>query len=107
LHEAIDAGLMFDVLVNGDWAGYVGVHPDEHLGLLTYSVQELLLTPAYRGQGFGASLTTLLARAVLTVRPEEPGRVLLGTIHADNLGAYPAALRAGRHDVGGWVQLKF
>jgi GNAT superfamily N-acetyltransferase len=106
LQEAVGAGLMFDVLVGQEWAGYVGVHPDEDLGLLSYSVQELLLTPAYRGRGSGAHLTTLLARAILAARPAEPGRVLFGTIHADNAGAYPAALRAGRHDVGGWVQLK-
>jgi hypothetical protein len=53
----------------------------------------------------GAHLSTLLARAVLAARPEEPERVMFGTIHADNAGAYPAALRAGRADVGGWVQL--
>ncbi len=106
LQEAIDAGLMFDVLVQGEWAGYAGVHPDEDLGLPSYSVQELLLAPAFRGRGYGAHLTTLLARAILVARPEEPGRMLFGTIHADNAGAYPAALRAGRMDVGGWVQLR-
>ena len=105
LQEAIDAGLMFDVLVQGEWAGYAGVHPDEDLGLPSYSVQELLLSPAFRGRGSGAHLTTLLTRAILAARPEEPGRVLFGTIHPDNTGAYPAALRAGRTDVGGWVQL--
>lgn len=106
LQEAIDAGLMFDVLVGDKWAGYAGVHPDEHLGLPSYSVQEVLLAPAFRGRGYGVHLTTLLARAVLEARPSEPGRVLFGTIHADNAGAYSAALRAGRADVGGWVQLK-
>ena len=105
LQEAIDAGLMYDVRVGQEWAGYAGVHPDEDLGLPSYSVQELLLSPAFRGRGYGAHLTTLLVRAILAARPEEPRRVLFGTIHADNAGAYPAALRAGRADVGGWVQL--
>jgi len=103
LAECVEAGLMYDVNVDGTWAGYAGVLPDEKLGLEVYTVQELLLTPEFRGRGYGAHLTTLLARAL--VEGAEPGRVLLGTIHVDNAGAYPAALRAGRYDVGGWVQL--
>ena len=103
LTECLQVGLMYDVLVGETWAGYAGVLPEEKLGLEVYSVQELLLTPEYRGRGYGPHLTTLLARALLA--DAEPGRVLFGTIHADNAGAYPAALRGGRQDVGGWVQL--
>ena len=66
----------------------------------------MLLSPAFRGRGYGAHLTTLLARTVLEKRPAEPERALSGTIHADNARAYSAALRAGRADVGGWVQLE-
>lgn len=104
LSECVEAGLMYDVLVGETWAGYAGVSPEEKLGLEVYSVQELLLTPEHQGSGYGAHLSTLLARAVLT--GTEAGRALFGTIHADNAGAYPAALRAGRRDVGGWVQLE-
>lgn len=103
LDECVAAGLMYDVLIGEDWAGYAGVLPDEKLGLPVYTVQELLLTPEFRGRGYGAHLTTLLARELLA--GPEPTRLLFGTIHADNAGAYPAALRAGRHDVGGWVEL--
>ncbi|WP_407571168.1 hypothetical protein [Deinococcus altitudinis] len=104
LAECVQAGLMYDVLIGETWAGYAGVLPEEQLGLEVYTVQELLLTPEARGRGYGPHLTTLLARALLA--DAEPGRALFGTIHADNAGAYPAALRAGRLDVGGWVQLK-
>ena len=103
LDECVAAGLMYDVLVGEDWAGYAGVLPDDKLGLPVYTVQELLLTPEFRGRGYGAHLTTLLARELLA--GPEPTRLLFGTIHADNAGAYTAALRAGRHDVGGWVEL--
>jgi GNAT superfamily N-acetyltransferase len=103
LAECVRARLMYDVLVGETWAGYAGVLPDEKLGLEVYTVQELLLTPGARGRGYGPHLTTLLARALLA--DAEQGRVLFGTIHADNAGAYPAALRAGRLDVGGWAQL--
>ncbi|WP_424952029.1 GNAT family N-acetyltransferase [Deinococcus sp.] len=105
LAECVEAGLMYDVLAGQKWAGYAGVLPEVKLGLDVYTVQELLLTPEHRGRGYGAHLTTLLARALIA--DAEPGRVLFGTIHADNAGAYPAALRAGRLDVGGWVQFRF
>lgn len=101
LQGSIDAGTLFDVLVRGQWAGYVGATDGgaDMLGLPASVVQEIILSPQYRGQGYGAHLTTLLARAL-------PGadRVLLGTVHAENRGARGAALRAGRLDLGGWVQ---
>ncbi|MFB9992487.1 GNAT family N-acetyltransferase [Deinococcus oregonensis] len=97
LLENIEAGTMFDVLWNGGWAGYVGVLPKSEHGLNAYTVQELILSPACRGRGYGAALTTFLAQAV-----PEPDRVLLGTIHAENRGARQAALQAGRIDIGGW-----
>jgi GNAT superfamily N-acetyltransferase len=102
LQESIDAGTFFDVLVNGEWAGYVGAtHETEGdtLGLDAYVVQELILAPGFRGRGYGASLSTLLARAL-----PQPERVLIGTIHARNVGAQRAAKAAGRLDVGGWVK---
>ncbi|GGR00032.1 GNAT family N-acetyltransferase [Deinococcus ruber] len=98
LAEAVEAGTLFDVLVGGVWAGYVGTLSHIKLGLPADSIQELLLIPAFRGRGYGPHLTTLLARAL-----PDTGRILFGTIHADNRGAREAALRAGRLDVGGWV----
>ena len=98
LQEAIDQGSMFDVLVGGEWAGYAGAKDDTMLGIPAYQVAELLLTPAYRGRGYGSHLTTLLARAL----PDQ-ARLLFGSIDAGNRGAREAALRSGRADVGGWV----
>ncbi|WP_420596210.1 GNAT family N-acetyltransferase [Deinococcus sp.] len=105
LLESIEAGTLFDVWVGGEWAGYVGANSDtegdgDTLGLDAYVVQEIILAPAFRGHGYGAALSTLLARSL----PEQQ-RVLIGTIHAENWGAITGALRAGRVDVGGWVQV--
>ncbi|MFC3834861.1 MULTISPECIES: hypothetical protein [Deinococcus] len=97
LQEAIDAGTMFDVVWQGQWSGYAGTLAHSQLGLDAQVVQELLLTPPARGHGLGAALSTLLARQV-----PPTGQVLSGTIHGRNRGARQAALRAGRHDVGGW-----
>lgn len=102
LQESVAAGTLFDVLRDGEWVGYVGATIDTRssLGLPAYEVQELVLTAPARGQGLGPHLTTLLARSL-----PDPDRVLIGTVHADNRGAVAAALAAGRHDVGGWVQV--
>lgn len=103
LQESIEAGTLFDVRVRGEWAGYVAAtetFEGDTLGLNAYVVQEIILSPTFRGHGYGASLSTLLARAL----PDQ-SRVLIGTIHAENRGAITAALVAGRVDVGGWVQL--
>lgn len=98
LREVIGAGTMFDVIWRGEWSGYAGVLAKVKYGLPAYSVQELLLAPHARGHGLGSHLSTLLARAL----PDDR-RVLSGTIHGENLGARRAALRSGRHDVGGWT----
>ncbi|AZI42322.1 GNAT family N-acetyltransferase [Deinococcus psychrotolerans] len=104
LQELIEVGTLFDVLVNGEWAGYVGSTENfaaDTLGLDAYVVQELILAPPFRGKGYGTFLSTLLARAL----PDQ-SRVLIGIIHAENRGAITAATRAGRVDVGGWVQIR-
>lgn len=101
LLECAEEGLLFDIRVNGRWAGYVGATRNEDsLGLPAYVVKELVLAPEYRSRGYGPHLTTLLAQAL----PDDE-TVLVGTIHADNRGAMQAALAAGRVDIGGWFQI--
>jgi GNAT superfamily N-acetyltransferase len=101
LNETLVSGLLFDVTVEGTWAGYVAATRDgDTLGLPAYIVQELVLASEFRRRGYGRHLTTLLARAL----PDEES-ILLGTIHAENRGAIQAATAAGRVDVGGWIQI--
>ncbi|TDU82299.1 acetyltransferase (GNAT) family protein [Kribbella voronezhensis] len=102
LESTVEDGLLFDVLVDGTWAGYIAASPEgQNLGLPAYIVQDIILTPDYRGQGYGPHLTTLLARAL---HARNQLTFLLGTIHANNQGALTAALTAGRTDLGGWHQ---
>ncbi len=102
LQESVDAGTLFDVLVDGSWAGWIGVTTETRssLGLPCYEVVEIVLSPEYRGHGYGPHLTRLLAHEL-----PDRDRILVGTIHASNRGALEAAHRVGRHDVGGWLQL--
>ncbi|MFF0340031.1 GNAT family N-acetyltransferase [Kribbella sp. NPDC004875] len=102
LQESADDGLLFDVTVNGEWAGYAAavIKPDDALGLPAYVVREIILAKRYRGRGYGRHLSALLAQAL-----PDPTRILIGTIHSANHGARTAARTAGRQDIGGWLQL--
>jgi GNAT superfamily N-acetyltransferase len=99
LQALADQGLLLDLLVDGAWAGVLAAEPAVRWGVRGATVVELLLDPAFRGQGLGAHLSTLLARAL----PLPDEQLLLGEVHADNRPAYRAALAAGRVDVGGEV----
>lgn len=100
MEESAAAGTLFNVVLDGEWAGYVGAVPEgDTLGMPAWVVQELALTPQARGHGYGRYLSGMLARELSDERP-----VLIGTIHAGNQGARSAALGAGRQDVGGWVR---
>jgi len=93
------AGTIFEVRLDGRWAGVLAGEPAVSHGLRGAVVIELLLDPAVRGRGHGRHLSVLLARAL----PLPDDQLLFGTIHADNSPAYRAATRAGRTDVGGEV----
>ncbi|MGH9068893.1 MAG: GNAT family N-acetyltransferase, partial [Acidimicrobiales bacterium] len=101
LEELGAAGRLYEVLVDGRWAGVLAAEAGVRRGLRGAVVVELLLDPGVRGRGYGAQLSTLLARLV----PEPDGQFLLGTIHADNYPAYRSALAARRLDVGGEVNV--
>jgi hypothetical protein len=102
LQEAADEGLLFDITVHDEWAGYAAaiVKPEDSLGLPAYVVREIILSKKHRGNGYGRHLSHLLAQSL-----PEPTHILIGTIHAANRGARTAALQAGRHEIGAWLQL--
>jgi len=99
LQELADRGYLFDVQVDGDWAGILAAEPDARRGVRGATVVELILDHRYRGRGYGQHLSTLLSRAL----PLPDDECLLGTIHADNVTSYRSALAAGRVDVGGEI----
>ena len=99
LQDLADRGYLFDVQVDGDWAGILAAEPDARRGVRGATVVELILDHAYRGRGYGQHLSTLLAQAL----PLPDDECLLGTIHADNVTSYRSALAAGRVDVGGEI----
>jgi GNAT superfamily N-acetyltransferase len=101
LSELATKGLVYDVLVGQAWAGILAAEPGVRRGVRGATVVELLLDRHYRGRGYGRHLSVLLAKAL----PMPDEEHLLGTIHADNVSAYRAALAAGRVDVGGEIRI--
>jgi hypothetical protein len=99
LQALADRGLVFDVEVDGAWAGVVAAEPDVRRGVRGATVIEVTLEHPYRGRGLGRHLSTLLAVAV----PLPDDQCLMGTIHADNVTSLRSALAAGRVDVGGEI----
>lgn len=97
LQALVDQRLVFDVQVDGEWAGVLAAVPDTDRGVRGATVVELLLTPERRGRGWGRHLSVLLAKAL----PMDDSDCLIGRIHLDNTSAYRSALGAGRVDVGG------
>ncbi|MEJ7706888.1 MAG: hypothetical protein WKF82_06105 [Nocardioidaceae bacterium] len=64
LQELAQQGMLFDVNVNGDWAGIIAAERDARRGIRGATVSELLLDHRYRGHGYGRHLSPLLAKSL-------------------------------------------
>lgn len=74
LDELRVAGLLFEVLLDGEWAGIVAAEPRDAHGLRGATVAELRLTHEVRGHGLGRHLSVLLARNLPPARRPDPAR---------------------------------
>jgi L-amino acid N-acyltransferase YncA len=99
LAEALQEGLLFEVLVDGSWAGIVSALPQAPAGLTGFTVQEMLLDQAHRGQGFGPAMQQ---RLIEHLRGQDDA-VLAGTIHAGNVASLASARRVGRDVIATYV----
>lgn len=104
LESYLEAGNLFDMLVDGAWAGTCAVFADVASGVRGFCFGEIVLDPAYRGQSLGSVAQGNLAR-LLIERGDAADTFLFGTIGAVNHGALRAASKAGRLDLGGLVWL--
>ena len=98
----LEAGLLFEVFVDGVWAGVTAVYRDVNIGLSGFCVAEIVLAKAFRRRGLGHVVQFQLA-AQLVKQGARPNDLLFGTVGAVNVAARGAALRAGRVDLGGHV----
>lgn len=101
LARYLQDGTLFEVRVDGAWAGVVAVTPAAEQGLSGFVVTEMFLEGAHRGRGFGPAV----GRRLVERLQGEAGDVLYGTVHHGNVTARRSAYAAGREDVGAffWV----
>jgi hypothetical protein len=97
----LSEGMIFEIFIEGRWAGLVAGYRDIDACLAGFRIAENVLSEEFRSRGFGRGVQWRLAEAL----DPEIG-VIFGTIHRENIGAYHAAVRSGRIDIGGfcWVE---
>lgn len=96
--DTVQAGLAFEVWLDGVRSGLAAVYRDTAFGLRGFVVQEMFLYAQARGQGLGRVAQWHLAHCLLP--HSQPGDALHGTIHSSNHAALRTAAAAGRERVG-------
>lgn len=97
----LEEGTLFEIYVDGVWAGVICVTKDTEQGLKGFLVIDIILEPHLTSQGFGVAAQYRLAQMLHA----EDGDVLFGTIDARNTPALKTAKRSGRYDIGGFLWL--
>jgi hypothetical protein len=85
-------GALFEIRVNGAWAGVISGWRETEGPLRGFSINEFFLSAPYRGGGLGPAVQRAFARQL----PAAPSDALFGTIHPDNRPALQVASRLGR-----------
>ena len=102
MQEHLETNHVFEVFVDGQWAGITGgEHRSNEFALRGFVVIEMLLAKFARGQGLGAAVQYRLAEALQA--SGVPEDVLYGTIGSNNPPMLKTAARVGRLDLGGWI----
>jgi GNAT superfamily N-acetyltransferase len=102
MQEYLEIAQVFEVFVDGQWAGITGGEPhSDEFALKGFVVIEMLLAKFARGQGLGAAVQYRLAEALQP--SSQPIDVLYGTIGCKNPPMLKTAARVGRVDLGGWI----
>jgi len=92
-------GFLFEIFVDGAWAGVVAAKRRTLVGIRGMFMVEIVLAADSRGQRLGPAVHQLFAEAVARV---EPDAVIIGTISEKNPWSLQAAFRAGRVEIGAW-----
>ncbi len=104
MRSYVAEGLLFEIQIDGAFAGITGASAGSRDGLHGFNVVEIVIGTEFRGQHLGPAIQHHLAKSM----PNEPGACLFGTIGADNRPALRAAIDAGRTDLAGdyWVPIQ-
>lgn len=103
MREYLAHNEVFEVLIDGEWAGLTIASRSERFGLRGWYMIEVTLQQRWHGQGLAVALQRHLAAQLI----DEGRDCLFGTIGAVNIPMLKTAERVGRIDLGGqfWVSL--
>ena len=96
-------GLLFEIVVDGVWAGIVAARDRVFGGVRGVYMIEIVLDASHRGQSLGPAVHQRLAAIVSTAKP---AAVITGTIARANTPSLKTANRAGRVEIGAWYWLE-
>jgi RimJ/RimL family protein N-acetyltransferase len=99
LAESHAEGLLYEITVDGGWAGIVAARRQVIAGVGGTYMVEILLDSAARGQGLGPAVHQRFATRVAGT---DPSAIITGTIAAVNVPSLKTATRAGRVEIGAW-----
>jgi hypothetical protein len=102
LEECRKEGLLFDIIVNGEWAGTMAARSEPLLGIPGVIIVEEILATSWRRKGLGPVLQHCLAEKIIQKNGEN--KLLHGTIAGINLPSLRTALRCGREIVTTFVR---
>jgi hypothetical protein len=99
LANCLEQGLLYEILVDGGWAGIVAASRETFAGVTGCYMNEIVLESAVRGQCLGPAVHQHFAKVVAAEHPEG---VITGMIASVNVPSLKTAMRAGRIEIGAW-----
>jgi hypothetical protein len=98
LAKCRNEGALFEILIDGEWAGIIAATRESGLGLPGFQIAEEILTAPFRGRG----LAKPVQREFVAQLPAKDDDFLSGMILAENRPSLRTALGVGRTDLGGF-----
>lgn len=97
-----DAGTLFNILIEGKWAGIIGLSKEHEKFLYGYRMVDQIISKPYRGKGFAVTVQ----RRLVDILESKNHEILFGQISPTNISSAKTALRVGRKDIGAWYFIK-
>lgn len=99
MKDLLDKGLLFEIEIDGSWAGIAAANRMTDNYLSGFCVIEELLVSAFRGQ----RLAPAVQRHLIEHLPASGDDMLFGTIHYENKPSLRTAMRTGRRPTGMFI----
>ncbi len=90
--EMIQHKTLFEIVIDNEWAGIIGVMPENDKYLSGYCVYEEFLLEKFRGKGMAKHIQ----QKMIHLLPSSPNKMVYGTIHYNNKSSLKTALGVGR-----------